>query len=954
MITSKRTPKELSQMTFKLAVALIFLSVVGSGCTLDFEEFNAGKTPVSGSDTGVTNNTDKDGDQSDIDPGQADAIGDTDLPSNLALGEFCKENKQCGDDGLCMGGYCTQACDPSADSCESGSSCHKVGDLQVCVLDCDVYESCTDVSARDDLGCVDLIDFHPGGATLKAARACLPDADKDRVFDLHDNCPEVANASQIDSDGDGIGDACDTEIYCHKDATEGYLEYPLIDFAPTGFSIPETIDGTWLPIIGGRQNIQMSPEFLILDRANASWSKHAMPYRAAEYGIASTRDGNFLLTPGETPSGQQQNGSTLILQKDGQTRPSFSFLNSLLKPSMGTSLLGVPVIHGYLESPPTSWTIRAYDSDSGQYRLLRSWADSTRRAWHTVTDLQGSVWVYTNDSFNQIAPLGAALVATKPVFPAISETRAIDPFVLPMPGGHLYAWDRQNGEAVRFSPTEFMITEPEDEQAAKSFELVLAMPALNIDLSGLLDVRFVAMPKARGLMVIARPAATPGKLVVREYNFSCMSSTDWPDVDDDGIPDILDNCPFLANPDQLDTDGDSIGDACDADRDGDGIPNDEDAIVGKDENNDDILVLTDLDSDNDGVPNATDDDIDGDGIPNAQDRFPLDSNNDGIPNWLTNDADGDGFTDVVERINGTNAYNPMNFPNSGAVVYIDKSAGKRVLKVSTLTNFKDGFLPFEIPEDANPHFPQLTSDKQQMIYLVGAPGKTSKFGLYNAPTVDGDDVVIPATASVFETSHTLRSISIQMPADGDRKISILATHENPQAAGQWRISTITVNNNDTLTSGVPVVAAMPEIKQSIIVGSHAYFLGGPGTCDTCLNLYRTPLSPGVGPTLVPTPVLTPTNLQQDMNRAQLIGHTASEPDQAIYTILGDNNAQKQPLPSGVVSINSFRQVSNTAHRVLSGAGKDGIYGLWFYNGVSKQWHRISNPENDIIEISWVP
>ena len=36
-----------------------------------------------------------------------------------------------------------------------------------------------------------------------------------------------------------------------------------------------------------------------------------------------------------------------------------------------------------------------------------------------------------------------------------------------------------------------------------------------------------------------------------------------PDTDGDGTPDIFDNCPDLANPDQLDRDFDLIGDACD-------------------------------------------------------------------------------------------------------------------------------------------------------------------------------------------------------------------------------------------------------------------------------------------------------------------------------------------------------------------------------------------------------
>lgn len=37
------------------------------------------------------------------------------------------------------------------------------------------------------------------------------------------------------------------------------------------------------------------------------------------------------------------------------------------------------------------------------------------------------------------------------------------------------------------------------------------------------------------------------------------------DADGDGVPDALDNCPHLANPDQADTDADGAGDACDAD-----------------------------------------------------------------------------------------------------------------------------------------------------------------------------------------------------------------------------------------------------------------------------------------------------------------------------------------------------------------------------------------------------
>jgi Thrombospondin type 3 repeat len=48
------------------------------------------------------------------------------------------------------------------------------------------------------------------------------------------------------------------------------------------------------------------------------------------------------------------------------------------------------------------------------------------------------------------------------------------------------------------------------------------------------------------------------------------------DADHDGILDSFDNCPAVANPDQLNTDGDAEGDACDADDDNDGFPDEVD------------------------------------------------------------------------------------------------------------------------------------------------------------------------------------------------------------------------------------------------------------------------------------------------------------------------------------------------------------------------------------------
>ncbi|HWC14579.1 MAG TPA: thrombospondin type 3 repeat-containing protein, partial [Actinomycetota bacterium] len=116
------------------------------------------------------------------------------------------------------------------------------------------------------------------------------------------------------------------------------------------------------------------------------------------------------------------------------------------------------------------------------------------------------------------------------------------------------------------------------------------------------------------------------------------------DADADGVDDQLDNCPADPNPDQADTDGNGIGDACESqpDFDGDGIPDstdpddDDDGVDDVSDNCHFAFNPDQADADENGVGDACQD-SDGDEVPDQWDNCP------NVANPNQTDADGDGL-----------------------------------------------------------------------------------------------------------------------------------------------------------------------------------------------------------------------------------------------------------------------------------------------------------------------
>jgi hypothetical protein len=141
------------------------------------------------------------------------------------------------------------------------------------------------------------------------------------------------------------------------------------------------------------------------------------------------------------------------------------------------------------------------------------------------------------------------------------------------------------------------------------------------------------------------------------------------DGDGDCVVDSSDNCPVVYNPDQLDTDGDGEGNACDPDDDNDGRADSVDNcpfVANPGQENTDAAIDNGpgIPGDDTTIPNAvadsegdaceTDGDIDNDGLSDAQDTNPLGAGicaafagaSDGHPHPaggdVTNDDDHDG------------------------------------------------------------------------------------------------------------------------------------------------------------------------------------------------------------------------------------------------------------------------------------------------------------------------
>lgn len=122
------------------------------------------------------------------------AVGcsDDEASSLGGIGAECSVDDDCQGDLECIDGLCSEGDDSIVDTDGDGIP--------------DDQDNCPEVPNPLQIDSV-------GDGVGDACRpASGDDSDGDGVPDDEDNCPDVSNPSQMDTDGDGVGDACDPDI----------------------------------------------------------------------------------------------------------------------------------------------------------------------------------------------------------------------------------------------------------------------------------------------------------------------------------------------------------------------------------------------------------------------------------------------------------------------------------------------------------------------------------------------------------------------------------------------------------------------------------------------------------------------------------------------------------------------------------------------------------------------
>ncbi|MDB4270017.1 thrombospondin type 3 repeat-containing protein [Flavobacteriaceae bacterium] len=431
----------------------------------------------------------------------------------------------------------------------------------------------------------------------KGCGASQRDTDSDGIVDTEDNCIETANADQADTDGDGIGDVCDTDNPLPEITTTEIKFVQLPQNGTTVGKIEATDpDGETLTFTQSGDNF--TGVLSIASDGSITVSSGALltfdsTYNGASLGFTVSDGKNDV--PGsvkilieDVPRPPEISIITLEISEDAEVGTIVGFVEA--KDPMGGQIVSISLQgDGFIELKdgvlkttqeldyeentihPFTITAQASDRSDGP-GLTGSKSESLR-----VSDIPNAT--YTGRFFISIFNVVDETLGAK-----VDHRRYFNPYnknvgkwkVKKRVAGGADAdkftvktrskTEQKNGDPIEDENEDYLdfITPPDYENPGDA----------NGDNIYEVEVEYInttdGAPEVPIVVTQTNIQVPEGSTTTIELQSQPVLPTD--DNDGDGVPDIIDNSPLVANADQTDEDGDGVGDVSD-DFDHDGVWN---------------------------------------------------------------------------------------------------------------------------------------------------------------------------------------------------------------------------------------------------------------------------------------------------------------------------------------------------------------------------------------------